>query len=546
MAEKESMSEGLPARLVRVVRKIKRRSRDGRILEYERTFNVKQAAPGDRYVSTGADGAQAQVPMPTQQQQQAQQSQQQSQQPAEPAPQPQEPPPPTMRIGVRVLDVPWEIGANNGLRRGDPIPPAVRLRFDPKNRASRAQNPLMKNSPISSVIPGEKMMWDIVEPELIDRLRSGRIMKVRFGGGKSGTLWAKVEGRDGYIHQAFMKFELLIDPYVYEVWGDLYDIKRENGDLSRRAAAAYEFSKAAGMDDLIPPTIARMEEIGSMDPILPPDLMERQGMVTESIARLSGEKVDDVKKKVGGFVSLQLCIDGVHTVDQEDWVAPMFKAGSDTLNHPFDSIPKERRAAILRTAVLDFLLWTADRPLASMGFSNNEKHPVILLDNELCLPDPRAMILTAMHGGEEYTTPPVDPDAYPMLWSDPALMVALRGGDAELADYENIAIETLRRIRDKGKDLVRCLIEHQIPKINVAGLLVRAEMLWTMSRKVARNPYLAVTLMGELSSGKVVPGGLLEQMPDIVDRVNKYMSTVGVGDFDLLKEMKVEVEDENN
>jgi len=523
-SDKESISEAMPAGLMRVIRKLKRKGSDGKVKEYEQAFHVKKAAPGDRYAQRkemevpDQPGSAASVPGVDQGSV--------SQVQADPG---QVNHPEVARVAVKVLELPWELGDRRDST--DPVPPEIRKRFDPLHKNIRTTNPLSHFSPANTVTPAEQMMWGVVEQELVQRLRSGRMTKFKVAGSSTGAVFVKVEGDDGYIHNAYLRCEGLNDPYAYQVWGKLYGVVQREGGFSRRAAAAYEISKSTGFDDIVPPTVLRFDEYGNLDPIMSVELIERADRFEESLARATGEISPIVRRRISGFASVQFYPGGFHGIDGEEWFHGLFggESGgqSETLNRFFDSVPEDRRMAILRTAVFDFILWTGDRTFGNIGWnaSIDRKHTSVLLDNEICLPDPRAMALIRPKYGPDYLSQPRDPDAFPLMWSDPAMLVAARGGDLELRDYEEIAVDSVRRMRDgRSVELVRSLMDHQISHMAIAGMLARVGMLWTHHQQIARNPYLAMDYFFQLGTESSEPGILEAELHEVETYVNDVMS----------------------
>lgn len=540
----KELGEALPVGLTRVIRKLKRRGNDGKTQEYEQAFHVKKASPGDRYA------AKKELETP---------ALSNAAQPVSAAPQAVDaaPPsddtsplsqvaPPPQRMSVKVLDIPWTLG--DGREPGDPIPAEVRKRFDKNNRAARSTNPLSIYIPANTVTAPDQMLWGVVERELVARLGTGRFTKFRVGGSHNGCMLVKIESGDGYIHQGLLKIEALTDPYAYEVWGDLYDSNPAEGGFSRRAAASYEIAKAIGFDDILPPTVLRHDQYGDFDPIMSDELIERKKRFNESISAAVGDTPVSIRKHLNGFASVQFCPQGFHSIDGENWFYEFFSQdghdeGADKLNRIFEFMPEGRRMSLIRTAVLDFILWTGDRTLGSIGWADEiaTRHGIILTDNDLSLPNPYALSILRPKYGVDYLSPPVEPNAFPLLWSEPVMMVAARGFEKELRDYEEVAVEMVRRARGEvSGELARTLMEHQIPLLDIAGMFIRIEMLWTHHQKIARNPFLALDLYYEMASSDAdsPPGPLEVEFAGAIDSVDEIMSKATGRDFDLVTRMR--------
>jgi hypothetical protein len=555
MSQSEKVvSEDLAAGLHRVIRKLKRKGPDGKTYEYEQSFHVKKAAPGDRYAqrkehelpaASGPATQQSQVP--DEEPQPADQIA--SDQAAAQSPQEQIQAPLPSRVSVKVLDLAWELG--DGKDAEDPVPPEVRRRYDVNNKTARATNPLSMYVPANTVTAGEQMLWGVTEPELVGRLRTGRMTQFRVAGSSTGCMLVKIEGGDGYIHKGYLKIEGLNDPYLYDVWGDLYDAEQKEGGFARRAAAAYEIAKASGFDDIVPPTVLRHDEFGGLDAIMSDELIERKQRFEESISRVVGDQPDKIRRHLQGYAAVQFYVDGIHGIDGEKWFHELFEepegVENDALNRLFEVMPTERRMAILRAAVFDFILWTGDRTFGSIGWGGgiNNRHAIVLRDNELSLPNPHGLVLLRSKYGQTYLDPPVEANAFPLLWSDPVMMVATRGGDQELRDYEEIAVTAVRHLRnDRSPELVRSLMEHQIPLLSIAGMLARVGMLWTHHQQLARNPFLVLDYFTALAES-IDPTPIEAEFMEVEDYVNEVMSNVVGRTFDFSAEMRAEDKEED-
>ena len=555
MAEPDDtlISEGLPGGLIRVLKTIKRRLRDGRTVDVEQAFHVKKAAAGDRY----AHRHQADLGSPIsteaeEQQDDGQEPQQDPPQAADSSALPEVSPPlPPKRMAVKAHDIPWIVdGLRERPKAVDPIPRELRSRFAKGNKAGRIPLPFAGDAPMTGVDAGDSIMWGSYEPDIIMRLRAGAIVGLRSAGAQNGCLVARVESQDGVARSAYMRVDGLNDPFVYKAWGKLYELDRKNGSASRLSAAAYEVAKASGFDDLVPPTVYRTDEYGDLGPILSAELIERSNAYCESLAAATGETPEVLRRRVRGYSSLQLYSEGVHTIDKEKWFSGIFSKGSDSdrkdvLNHVFDALPPKIRAAFLRVAALDFLLWTGERSLASLLFCSHDRHPVHLIGNELSLPNPRRLAAAyKKHGGAFLDEPPAAVKQMPMLWSDISLALAARGGEAELRMFEQIGIETAMRMKgDRSVDLARTLLEFQIDPLAVAATLARAGALGTHSGKIARNPLMMAAYYAELVDGVEIPAdhagvSVSVELAHVIPPVNFAMSKVLARDYDFVAEMK--------
>lgn len=120
-------------------------------------------------------------------------------------------------------------------------------------------------------------------------------------------------------------------------------------------------------------------------------------------------------------------------------------------------------------------------------------------------------------------------------------MVAVRGGDAEIADYEAISIAISARMRDdRPIELARSLLEHRATPLQMAGILSRIWMLETFSKDIAKDPYFAARYYASILGGTSDPG-----MDGVRDFVNNSMHKVLVREFDFYSEMQSGDQDED-
>lgn len=572
MTKQSKTIEETSANLVRVLKKIRRKGNDGKTKEHKQAYYVHKAAPGDRYQSApqGAQNfAQVQPPQaapenPDQGQEQDPEMVDQPQgqdlsqpidpnapQAADPNAQMQQPPLPPMpppRVTVGAYEIPWSTGAVAKYNKvtPDPIPPEVRKRFS-GDLGARQFSPVGRNAPLVSVTPSDSMLWDSNETDILARMRTGRVMAVRSVGATSGTMLVKIESSDGTRHKAYLRVEGLVDPFYYECWGKEYGLKQEDGAMSMRSAAAYEVSKAIGLDDIVPPTTARYEQYGDLKTIVPATIIER---IEESIAAKTGEKPDTVRDRISGFASVQMVIPETHGIDKERWFSGIFQRKgevSDALNRFFSYVPEDIRVFLLRAAALDFVLWTGDRHLLDYGFTGNSKHRLLVLGNSICLPDPRQTLERYVNfGGGFLDKHPIAVGGYPMLWSDILLMLAIRGEEQDLAMYESIGVEISNHLSfDTAINLARALKEHGVPHVSTAAAIIRAKMLGKASRTFARNPFAFLDICSQMVIASGEPSPLANDFAVAVDFANKAMSNAVGSQFDFASELAAPLEEED-
>lgn len=529
--------------LVRVLKKVQRKSSDGRTKTVQQAFHVKQAAPGDQYAAlrqsprksqsmVAAPQAQAVQPQPDEMQPDEAQSDVDPEEMPEPAPA-------LTRVEVKFHRPPWK--KNGEDQAEDPVSPALRKRFDKKKNSTNFINPLTTGMPVISVVPTDRIFWGADEPDILRALRIGTIRKLRLVG-NNGMMVAKIAFVDsggfyaaaGGTFYAYMWMESLRCPLLKQIWGDLIDFG-ENGTLSKRAAAAYETAKAAGLDDLTPPTVYRMDNDGDVRALLPDSLIE--AIHNEWVVRQTGKDADEVRKEISGHATVQLIRGEPWPIENEEWFRNLFgnKSDPDTLNNIWAFLPPEIRTAFLRLSALDFLVGSLDRSYGDLAFSDDPRHRMMVFGGELSCPCPRKIGLAYASGNYGGYTDPPDPTftGLPLFWSEASTMLALQGSDQEIDDFEAIGISIATRMKDdRGVELARALVEYGLTNLQIAGILSRIWMMMTFSRDIARDPYFAARYYGSIVSGSPDP-----QMQGIADFTNNMLSHVLVGKYDFYAEM---------
>jgi len=538
-------------RLVRVIKSVKRKSKGGGTRTVKQAFHVRRANPGDVYSAAKAadlknDTGSAEVSKLLQKAAKARVPGEEGEEQSPEEAQGQEVVEPVMRMEIRYHDIAWKIGDSVKDRsERDPVPASVRRRFDKDNRAAHAPTPLNYDTPMSNVVPTDPVLWGVGEPGTIERMRTGSVTRMKLVDSENGMMLVRIQGRDHLAEHAYMCLESLRDPAVYTVWGDFYDIVKGDGDLTRRAAAAYETAKACGFDDLVPPTTFRFDDYGDFEVILPRDLIERREQYNEQIAIRTGENPDSLRKQLGGYAVLFLAHRDMWTVDKEDWFKLLFAPGKgrkDILNTIWDHIPERRRIAFLRIAMLDYILWIGDRNMGDITFCDEPRHPVHVMGNELSFACPRRIARAVLENGVgEFLSANPDPRAgVPMLWSDPFMKLATRGTERELDSFERVGVATASRMKDdRAVELARALIEHKITSLCTAGVLSRIWLLATHAKEIARNPYFVAQLYARVLSGEEMP-----EMEGLFIFVNRTMKHVLVREFDFVAEMRENEEDQ--
>ena len=533
-----SIVEKFGAGLVRVLKKVKRKGSDGSTKTVNQAFHVRKASPGDQYAAAKTKGNTAPktadaAPQPSSP---AAQASQVDIDPAAAVPQPI-----PVRVTVRCHDIPWARDAVAG-QPVDPVSAMLRKRFQKGSQTIATTAPDVAGLSLITVAPTDSVIWGAGEPELLNSLRSGTIKKMRLVGGGNGLMVTKIESIGGGSFYAYMWIESLRTPLLRQLWGDIIDFSVDDGPLSRRAACAYEISKACGLDDLVPPTVYRIDSDGDVISMLPDSLIENS-LKKEWVARAAKKDPEEIRSQMSKYSSVQLIRGDLSPIESEEWFKGLFgNEDIDAMNNIWKVMPPDRRSSIIRSAVFDFVIGNLDRSFGDIAFSGDLRHPVMLFGSELCMPCPRIIGRAYSSGGYgSYTDAVTSPGALPLFWSELSTMVAIRGGDEEINDFELTGISISSRMReDRPMELARALLEHRATPLQMAGVLSRIWMLETYSKDIAKDPYFAAKYYSSVVSGSPDPG-----MDGIMDFVNNSLRRVLARDFDFYKEMKSKDDDED-
>lgn len=534
------LPEQFGANLVRVIKKVKRRSPDGGTQVVKQAFHVKKANPNDEYSSNKGS---KEIPSMPQRGKKIVASQPILTQMAQgggeeevPQEEPQEQP---TRMSVQYHDIAWiKKKTKSAEVEEDPISPMLRKKYDSANRSGQVMNPMNDSTPSGGVFPTDRILWGVDEPDLLNDLRLGLVRKLRVVKPMSGLMLARIEAPRGGSYSAYLWIESLRNPVLKSVWGDLVNLE-DGGALSRRAESAYEVAKACGLDDVIPPTVHRFDEEGDLLSVLPDSLIEQHERMVEWVARETGDDPENVRKRLGGHATVQLVRDQLWTIESEDWFKSIFDGedgSNESLNNIWEIMPPDRRMSFLRLAMFDAVVWNLDRCFGDIVFCDNVKHPVIAYGNELSIPCPRCIGKRYIESGAGgYSDIPTTPAAgRAILWGDVLTMLSVRGGEPEMIVCEDIGRDIAGRMRgDRPMELARSLVERGLTGLQVSGVLSRIWLMATHSKDVARDPYFAARYYAQL-----MEGGLPKEMGGVADFVNQTMRSVIIDDFDFAKEIK--------
>jgi hypothetical protein len=254
----------------------------------------------------------------------------------------------------------------------------------------------------------------------------------------------------------------------------------------------------------------------------------------EWVSNTTGKNPDIVRDQIGGHATIQLVRGEPWPIESEQWFRNLFgNKDPDSLNNIWMAMPPDRRIGFLRTAALDFVVGSLDRSFGDMVFSDDIRHPMMVFGGELSMPCPRTIGVAYASGGYGGYVDD-NPSELPLFWSEAATLLAVRGGDAEIADYESIGISISSRMRDdRPAELARSLLEHRLTSLQIAGVLSRIWMMETFSRDIAKDPYFAARYYASIVSGRSDPS-----MAGVEEFVNNTMHQVLVREFDFYAEMK--------
>lgn len=542
-----SLDEQFGANLVRVIKKVKRRSPDGGVKVVKQAFHVRKARPDDEYSSSKGGSKIPPFPKRRPGQPILDPSSSAEADPEQQAVTPEPEPEPVTRMEVRYHDLPWlDKKTKPDEEEQDPVPASLRKRYEKGNRALQTVNPDFNDVDLFSVQPTDRILWGVDEVDLMRDLKSGFVRKMVVVKPKSGMMLARIESPRGGSYSAYLWLEALREPVLKAVWGELVDLEND-GALARRASAAYEVAKACGLDDVIPPTVHRYDEQGDLMSVLPGDLIEQQQVLVDWVSRETGDDPEDVRKRLGGHALVQLVRDRLWTVDEEPWFQALFVDDGeekDALNNPWENLPEDRRVSLLRLAMFDTVVWSLDRSLGDLVFCDNPKHPVVCYGNGLSIPCPKCLGKRFISAGAgPYSALPETPvQAIPLMWNDLLTMLSVRGGDAEFEVCDKIGADIAGRMRgDRPMELARSLLERGLTSLQVAGVLSRVWMLATHAKDIAKDPYFAARFYaGILQGGKDSGDKGIEAF------VDRAMSHAVHGEFSFSKEMKAKGDDEDH
>jgi hypothetical protein len=434
------------------------------------------------------------------------------------------------RIEVQPLTIPWQLAYDDPDEIPDPVPSEIRRRYSDKNKALRLQDPMGTSTPFFTVPPGEDMLWDVVEVDALNRLRTGTIVTVK-PSQVGNFIIAKIESTEGIIERGYVRFEGLINDRIYDLFGDMYSFRRGVGDVSRRAAAAYEIAKAAGFDDLVPPTVYRCDQHNGLEPVLSTDAVEQ-------FSDVLGIKKEQLPELIGNSAAIELWNEDTTCLCETLDFSNILN-NPELINNFYSNLNDIHKMALLRAAVYDFLVWNGSRTWMEVLACPSDRHPLHLVNNNIVLPDPIALGVAYLDYQNTYGDGcPVGISYMPMLWSDPVMMAALRGFEEEAEIYNNIGYACGRRLQgQRVVELIRSLNDHGISQLATAGMLVRAAFLRFGAHVVMRDPLVVARYFSSIITGDIFEPGFDIDLDAMVDSINKAMNKSIYADFDFIKYM---------
>lgn len=431
------------------------------------------------------------------------------------------------RIVIEPLVRPWVLAGETKAAEKDPVPAEIRKRFDPENRALRFRSAIDLNIPLFTLKPGQDLIWGATDVDLLNRMRSGMVVGIRPSQADGHPSVVKIESPDGSIERAYVRFEGMIEDKVYDLYGDMYDLYEDRGSCSRRAAAAYEVAKASGFDDLVPPTVYRVNEHQGLEPML-------STIAIETMADAINKPKTAIPKMIGDSAAFELWLENTTSFCEYPPFVEVL-ADSDLMNNFYDNFP-DLRAKLLRGAVYDFLVWNGSRTWMDMTVCPNPQHPLHLIRNNLVLPNPIAQATAYLDYQSDYANGCASNAQYmPMLWSDLVMTAALRGYEEEADIYDDIGWNCSKRIQgETATDLVRSLNDHRIGALAICGLLVRVAFLRYGAKQVMRNPLLVPQYFASVLTSQAFDPGFDIDLNEMVESIDKVMKIGFAYDFSFM------------
>lgn len=471
----KNLDENFGPSLVKVIKKVARRHRDGEIKPANQVFYVKKIAPTDTMASKQSN---AQEPEPAVEEQLELEI--------------------PNRISVKKHSIPWNIKDSKKAtidQYTDPIPRKIRDMFD-KSSMSTSSGSIRGGS---SVSPVNDIIWGINERDLLSYMRSGEIIKTKYNINNNDRFLAKIEIPSGGSFYCYVNNEPDKNSISVKVWEDLIDVSECN--LSQRHACVYEIAKACGFEDIVLPTVFRENPLSS--------------------------STIDLKDKSSppACSSLQFTYDKVSTIDKQDWFTDACNV--DPVNPLWNKIPRLIRNQFIRVSVLDFIVGSIDRSFGNLLFRKDEKYPIIITGGELSLPCPKEIGLMYQEREDK---------GIPLYWSDFSLLLSenIDSDTSAMNRHEacSLSVPSLMRL-DNPVKLVRCLIDYNMTLLQTAGVLSRIWMLKTFSREISLDLSFAAKYYASIISKQEMP-----QMDGIRQFVNNSINGSTSGKFDFYTAMR--------
>lgn len=533
------MASAFGPHLIRVIKNVRKKGASGQTKVVRQAYYVKAADPGDQYAhltpdatQNAADGAEGEAPGGGE---------------AEGAPPPEEQQEPTVRMAVAFHDIPWKTKIK-GKPEKDAIPDEVRSRFDSKNRHLRPTTPVSPDVSTITVDATDSVLWGVDEKRLTHSLKTGFLDRLKFVGCGKGIMPAVIKDDVAGSYEAILWMDELREPLLSKIWGKLISKEGDYPAYARHAAAYYEIAKSCGLDGLVSPTVRRVDQRGDLYHLLPDGLVESREAMVEWVARATGKSPDDVRRRAGGASAVHYKKGSWHSLVDEPWYSSFFSnSSSDRQRSEFaeefwNIVPPATRLQLLRITMLDFIAWNTTRSFLDLMFCDDERFPLLALGNELSVPCPRAQANEYVASSYKTYGEAMEDVASgtPLMLSDLAVRLSVRGSERELADFEEIAhIVTDRMVSDdRPVELCRSLFDMRLPPCHVGAVLARLWLSKTHAKDIARDPYMAIAFFSGLRAGQKQP-----EMEGVVEFVNKILSKAMVKKFDFVKEMKSDKDD---
>lgn len=330
--------------------------------------------------------------------------------------------------------------------------------------------------------------WNQPEPALWQALSLVDVEHVeeRVFGGANGVFWARVRFPEGdealspsvSVKSALLKLAGGEKDWLFDLWGEEYQLEPGGADLLNRELAAYEVAKACGMEDLVPPMAAKEVDIVSL-------LSDAAREKIASVLRISLLLVDET---LGTSAIVQL-----YPKDSDNFVETWAALGASEKDRWAASTDRLRHS-IYRAFALDFILGVQDRSLASYLY-NKITDRIAIIDLAPAFPHPGLVaeryLKTRAEGWGREIKAGLTRSLRP--WPAHSCDIARLVEDLESRNRHEL-LQTVQQVSrsltpDVLTHLARVLISYNVPMPCVAGALARAVYAGLSSESLIDKPF---------------------------------------------------------